>query len=68
MRIKKIGNKINKCSDKIYAGLDVVSLEGMLKSVGVVVVTEITFYEVAEKLKISVDCPIVSLEDILYEV
>ena len=41
----------------------------MLETVDAVVVTAITFFdEIEERLSEKVDCPIISLEDILYEV
>lgn len=60
---------IDKKADNLYADIDIVSGEDTLENVDVVVVTAITFFEeIAEKLATKLDCPIVSLEDILYEV
>ncbi len=60
---------IDKNADSIYADVDVVSLEDTLEDVDAIVVTAIAFFdEIEEKLSEQVDCPIVSLEDILYEV
>ena len=40
-----------------------------LENVDAIVVTAITFFdEIAEKLEEKVNCPVISLEDILYEV
>ena len=44
-------------------------MEDDLKPVDAIVVTAITFFdEIKEKLSEKIDCPIISLEDILYEV
>ncbi len=60
---------IDKNADKIYADVDVLTMDDELQDVDVVVVTAITFYdEIAEKLEEQFTCPIVSLEDVLYEV
>lgn len=60
---------IDKNADSIYADVDVVTMDDSLDKVDAVVVTSITFFdEVEEILSRKVDCPILSLEDILYEV
>ncbi len=60
---------IDKNADCIYSDLDIVSTEDELKAVDAVVVTAITFFdEIEEKISEKLDCPILSLEDILYEV
>lgn len=60
---------IDKCADSMYADIDIVTMEDELRPVDAVVVTAITFYdEIREALSLKVDCPIISLEDILYEV
>lgn len=60
---------IDKNADSIYAGVDVMSMDDELESVDAVVVTAITFFdEIEENLSEKMDCPIISLEDILYEV
>lgn len=49
--------------------IDVVSISDDLRPVDAVVVTAITYFsEIEEALSDKVDCPILSLEDILYEV
>lgn len=56
-------------ADSIYSDIDVMTIEDELEEVDVIVVTPITFFdEIEEKLTKKVDCPIISLEDILYEV
>ena len=60
---------IDKNADSIYADVDVMSMDDELESVDAVVVTAITFFdEIEENLSEKMDCPIISLEDILYEV
>lgn len=60
---------IDKNADSMYKDIDVLTIEDDLESVDVVVVTAITFFdEIEEKLSEKIDCPIVSLEDILYEI
>ena len=52
---------IDRNADSIYSDVDIVSLEDNLEEVDAVVVRAFTFSE-------KVNCPILSLEDILYEV
>lgn len=60
---------IDKNVDSIYSEIEIVSLEDDLKPADAVVVTAITFFdEIEEALSEKVTCPIISLEDILYEV
>lgn len=60
---------IDKNAASICADVDIVSMEDVLDEVDAVVVTAITFFdEIEEKLSEKVDCPILSLEDILYEI
>lgn len=60
---------IDRNADCIYTGVDVVSMEDELAPVDAVVVTAIAFFdEIEETLGAKMDCPILSLEDILYEV
>lgn len=60
---------IDKNANSIYVDVDVVSMEDVLDEVDAVVVTAITFFdEIEEKLSEKMDCPILSLEDILYEI
>lgn len=59
---------IDKNADSIYADVDVVTPDDELAPVDVIVVTAITYFdEIEETLCEKVDCPIISLEDILYE-
>lgn len=60
---------IDQRAGSIYADVDIISIESELEPVDAVVVTAITFFdEIEEKLREKVNCPIISLEDILYEV
>lgn len=60
---------IDKNADTIYADVNVVKPDAELAEVDAVVVTPITFFEeIEEMLSERLNCPIVSLEDILYEV
>ncbi len=65
----KVVYGIDKNADTIYSDVDVLSMEDDLAEVDAVVVTAITFFdEIKEKLLKKLDCPILSLEDILYEI
>lgn len=61
---------IDQHADAIYtADLDVVQAEDDLEEVDAIIVTAITYFEgIAEKLADKISCPVVSLEDIIYEV
>lgn len=65
----KIKYAIDRNADNLYADVDVVSPNEELEAVDAIVVTSITFFdEIEAKLSEKIDCPIISLEDILYEV
>ncbi len=60
---------IDKNADSIYADVDVITPDDDLKPVDVIVVTAIYYFdEIEEMLSEKVDYPVISLEDILYEV
>ena len=60
---------IDENADKIYLDVDIVTLEERVEAVDVVVVIAITFFdEIEKKLMERLECPIVSLEDILFEI
>ena len=60
---------IDKKADSIYLDKKILTVEDELEEVDVIVVTAITFFDEIEKtLKNKVECPIISLEDILYEI
>lgn len=59
---------IDKAADNIYSELDIVSPEDKMCEVDAVVVTSIAFFdEIEEQLRKRINCPIISLEDIVYE-
>lgn len=60
---------IDKNADAIYADVDVITPDDELEPVDVIVVTALYYFdEIEEMLSEKVDYPVVSLEDILYEV
>lgn len=60
---------IDQKAQDIHAEFDIVSLDVELEKVDVIVVTAITFFdEIEKKLCELVDYPIISLDDILYEI
>lgn len=64
----KVKYAIDKNADNTYAKLNVVDLEDDLEKVDAIVVTSIfAFDSIKEDLKGKLDCPIISLEDIVYE-
>lgn len=65
----EVAYAIDKKADRIHAEIEVYTAGDDLASVDAVVVTPITFFdEIEEEMSKKVDCPIISLEDILYEV
>lgn len=65
----KVAYGIDKKADSVYSDVGICSMEDNLEEVDAVVVTAITFFdEIAQKLSDIIDCPIISLEDVLYEV
>lgn len=65
----KVKYGIDQKANEKYLDIDVVSPDDDLPDVDAVIVTAITFFdEIEEKLLEKLDCPILSLEDILYEV
>lgn len=60
---------IDKNADKIFSTVDVISVDDSYAEVDAVIVTAITFFDdIKDMLCEKVNCPIISLEDILYEV
>lgn len=60
---------IDKNPDSVHADAKVVAPENTLEPVDAIVVTAIHYFdEIEEKLSDKMECPIISLEDILYEV
>lgn len=59
---------IDKNADTIYADVDVVDPEDTLEDVDAIVVTAIHYFdEIEENLSAKIDYPVISLEDIVYE-
>ena len=59
---------IDRNADSLYADVDLYTPDDELEPVDVVVVTAIYYFdEIEEAMRDKVDCPIISLEDILYE-
>lgn len=60
---------IDKNAEGMYADVDILSLDDHLPDVDAIIVTAITFYDEIEKqLSAKVNCPIISLEDVLYDI
>jgi len=65
----QIAYAIDKNSENIYSNLEIISGDGELEHVDAVIVTPIFFFsEIEESLSGKLNCEIISLEDILYEV
>lgn len=65
----KILYGIDKNAKSLYLDIDIVEPGDDLKKVDAIVVTAITFFdEIEEILRQKTDCPIISLEDVLYGV
>lgn len=59
---------IDKNSDDIYSTFEIVSVNDQLDPVDAVIVTPVFFFdEIEEALNEKLDCPIISIEDILFE-
>ena len=64
-----VASGIDREAKALNMDVEVVTLDDDLKEVDAVVVTAITFFEeIAEKLEKKLECPIISLEDILFEI
>ena len=64
----KVKCGIDQKADEIYTDVDVLTMDDELPRVDAVVVTSIYFFEeISEKLTALMDSPVISLEDILYE-
>lgn len=65
----KVQYGIDKNAENMYSSVEVVTLSNDLPKVDAIVVTAVYFYdEIEEELESLVDCPVISLEDIVYEV
>lgn len=59
---------IDKNADQIYADINLFTMDAELEEVDAIIVTAITYYDdIADELEKKVNCPIISLEDIIYE-
>lgn len=64
----KIAYGIDRRAKDLFAEFPIVSMEEKLEEVDGIIVTAITFYdEIEEELRKKVNCPVISLEDIIYE-
>lgn len=60
---------IDQNAKDVYVDIDILTMDDEFPCVDAVVVTAITYFdEIEEKLLGKVECPVISLEDILYEV
>jgi lactate dehydrogenase-like 2-hydroxyacid dehydrogenase len=60
---------IDKNADSMYADIDLVMPDDKWEKVDAIVVAAITYFdEIQEEISRKTDCPIVSLEDVVYEV
>lgn len=65
----KVQYGIDKNAENIYSSVEVMNLSDDLPEVDAIVVSAVFFFdEIVEELADRVDCPIISLEDIVYEV
>ncbi len=65
----KVAYGIDKNANGIYTDIEMYTLEDELPKVDMIVVTSIFFFdEIEEKLSLKVNCPIISLEDIVYQI
>lgn len=65
----QIAYAIDKNANSIYSDINIITMDDNLEDVDAIVVTAITFFdEIEEQLQSKISCPIISLEDILYEV
>lgn len=65
----KVEYAIDKEAFSAYSGIEVFQIDDELPKVDAIVVTAVfAFEEIEENLKKNVDCPIISLEDAIYEV
>lgn len=64
----EVAYAIDQNAERMFADVEVVTVDDVLEPVDAVIVTAIYFFdEIEEKLSDLIDCPIISLEDIIYE-
>lgn len=67
-KVVEIKYAIDKNAAGTYSELDVIDVDDEMEEVDAVVVTAVfAFDEIEEELSAKVDCPVVSLEDVVYE-
>lgn len=60
---------IDKNADAIDSDVDIISMDGVLEPVDAVIVTAATWFDEIEKnLSKKINCPIISLEEVLFDV
>ncbi|MCD8183070.1 MAG: hypothetical protein LUE99_08190 [Bacteroides sp.] len=60
---------IDKSADSIYSAVKIVAMDEDLEDVDAIIVTPVFFFdEIEAKLMDKMQCPIISIEDVLYEV
>lgn len=65
----KVAYGIDKKAEGLYADIDIVTMEQSLDEVDAIVVTAVTFFDdIKRQLEEKAACPIISLEDVLYEI
>lgn len=65
----KVMYGIDKNATSLYSDIEIVSPLENLEQVDVIVITAITFFdEIREELRRKVDCDIISLKDVIYEI
>ena len=65
----QIGYGIDQRAHTICSNIEIITMEDPLPDVDVIIVTAIgNFDDIQNKLSVKVCCPIISLEDILYEI
>ena len=59
---------IDKNASNLFADIDIITPEQEFEEVDAIIVTPITFFdEIERELSLKVDCPIISIEDIIFE-
>lgn len=70
--LRETGVEVKYAIDRnsaVYAEIEILNPEEVLPSVDVIVVTAIHYYnEIKETLSKNINCPIISLEDIIYSI
>lgn len=60
---------IDQNADTLYANINIVSLEEELPEVDVVIITLVDSFEaISEKIHRKIDCPVISIVDLVYDI